>query len=739
MSAEHVRSAARDLALFVLALALRALHLGAMRGSPLSDALSGDAAQYDRWARRIAGGEWLGTEVFYQTPLYPYLMGVLYRVLGADPSVVRGAQAVLGSLACVWIARAGARFFGERAGWLAGLVVAVYPPAIFFDGILQKASLDLALMSLLLWAVAAAQDRASAPRLFTTGLVLGATILNRENAAALVPVLAAWAAWLGRARGAARALASVLLVALGLAAALVPVGLRNRWVGGQFLLTTSQMGSNFWIGNHRGADGGYVPVRAGRGDAKFERDDVQRLAEDGAKRQLTPSEVSSYWLERSWEDIRSAPGEWLRLLAWKAFLTVNRVELVDGEAIGTHERLSPVLDALSRALHFGVLLPLAAIGAFWTRRSWRRIWVLHAMALAFAAAVALFFVMARYRYPLVPIAALFAGAALADAWRRVRAPRPGDTRETALALGLAALVAAVSNAPVPQRFDDDAITYYNAGTSLLDAGRVDDAIALLERARSADPDFPETYNNLGRARLARGEIAAARRDLERGVELAPDHAVLHLNLAVATAREGDDVRTRALLERAVALDPLLVAAYGPLAELELRGGDAGAALAHLKRRVELVPESAAARADLATLLQVHGRAAEAVAELRAALRLDPALAPVRQRLAWLLATSADPALRSGKEALSLARELCPEGLCGEPDRLETLAAALDAAGDLAHAADIAERARDLARAAGSPAHAEVLERQRAAYASGRALVEAPPEPAPARRPERPRG
>ena len=42
----------------------------------------GDSRGYDEWARRIAGGDWLGHEVFYQAPLYPYLLGVIYAIAG---------------------------------------------------------------------------------------------------------------------------------------------------------------------------------------------------------------------------------------------------------------------------------------------------------------------------------------------------------------------------------------------------------------------------------------------------------------------------------------------------------------------------------------------------------------------------------------------------------------------------------------------------------------------------------
>lgn len=56
------------------ALALRLISLAELSGTPLFAVLLGDAKQYDALAQRIAGGHWIGTDSFYQTPLYPYLM-----------------------------------------------------------------------------------------------------------------------------------------------------------------------------------------------------------------------------------------------------------------------------------------------------------------------------------------------------------------------------------------------------------------------------------------------------------------------------------------------------------------------------------------------------------------------------------------------------------------------------------------------------------------------------------------
>ena len=63
--------------IFAIALLVRALHLWQLHGSLVFDTLMGDARSYDAWARRIAAGDWLGTEVFYQAPLYPYFLGTI--------------------------------------------------------------------------------------------------------------------------------------------------------------------------------------------------------------------------------------------------------------------------------------------------------------------------------------------------------------------------------------------------------------------------------------------------------------------------------------------------------------------------------------------------------------------------------------------------------------------------------------------------------------------------------------
>ena len=144
---------------FLIALAVRGLHLWFFRSASFFSLLVGDARAYDAWARRLAAGDWVGSEVFYQAPLYPYLLGVWYALVGPDLLTLRLLQIALGALACALVAVASGRLFGRNAGLAAGLLLAFYAPAIFFDLLVQKAVLDLLLVSLLLLLVSLLVER----------------------------------------------------------------------------------------------------------------------------------------------------------------------------------------------------------------------------------------------------------------------------------------------------------------------------------------------------------------------------------------------------------------------------------------------------------------------------------------------------------------------------------------------------------------------------------------------------
>src|ERR1044071_2524760 len=68
--------------IFSAALSLRLLYLFQIQTIPLFYFLAGDGRTYDEWAQRIAAGDWVGSGVFYQPPLYPYFLAALQVMFG---------------------------------------------------------------------------------------------------------------------------------------------------------------------------------------------------------------------------------------------------------------------------------------------------------------------------------------------------------------------------------------------------------------------------------------------------------------------------------------------------------------------------------------------------------------------------------------------------------------------------------------------------------------------------------
>lgn len=148
-----------------------------------------------------------------------------------------------------------------------------------------------------------------------------------------------------------------------------------------------------------------------------------------------------------------------------------------------------------------------------------------------------------------------------------------------------------------------------------------------------------------------------------------------------------------------------------------------AAIQSLSRALSLNPESADAHFNLGIALERDGRAGEAVEHYRSALSLRPSLPAALNNLAWIRAANAQPDLRNGAEAVSLAERACELTHHGEPLFLGTLAAAYAEAGNFSQAVATAEKAAVLAMEAGQMAIAERNRDLSQIYRSGRAFHE----------------
>ena len=613
---------------------LRLSYLYQIDSIPLFYHLAGDGRTYDEWAQRIAAGDWLGQGVFYQAPLYPYWLGVMQLFTGHNLWLIRFVQIILGSLSCGLIYLLGEKLFSRAAGIAAGLVLACYGPAIFYDALIEKSILDLTLLSALLFILLGLDEEISWARWFVSGLLLGLLGLSRENALVLAPVVVLWVLFQFANRPLLIRVQWLGLFFAGLLLVLFPVGLRNLSVGGEFKLTTSQLGPNFYIGNNPSADGSYGSIRNLIRDAQLEGPDARRLAERTLGRALTAGEVSSYWLGQSLEYIKVHPAQWLRLLGLKWLLVWNAREVEDSDDFYIYQGWSWLLTCFAWFSHFGTLAPIAAVGVISTIRQWRRLWLLYAMIITLAASVAAFYVFGRYRFPLVPLLALFAGVGIIETarWYRQRM-----WQSFAQALMLFVGVAVVVNWPLQKISGAGAPGYNNLANAYAKQGKVDEAIKMAERALEVQPDYGVAHYNLGNLYAQQGRLDLAQSHFEAALRVLPNFADAHSNYGQLLAERGDLEAGMQHFLKAIELNPTLSRAYFNLGVALVRQGKPGAAIGPLQQAAKLNAESPQASFYLGSVYAALNHYAEAEAAFNQALRIDGNFAPAHQSLAQLLA------------------------------------------------------------------------------------------------------
>ncbi len=643
------------LAIFSAAFFPRLIYLLQIESVPLFYHLAGDGRTYDEWAQRIVAGDWLGQGVFYQAPLYPYFLGVLQFVVGHNLWLIRFLQIILGALSCAVIYLVGKRLFSRAAGIAAGLVLACYAPAIFFDVLIEKSILDITLLSLLLFVLLDSGMERNWAKWFGAGALLGLLGLSRENALILVPVVSSWI-WIHylhyplirRSRWLGLFFAGLLLV-------LFPVGWRNLIVGGEFKLTTSQLGANFYIGNNPAADGTYGSIRNIIHENQLEGPDAKRLAERSLGRALSAGEVSTYWSGQALAFIEAQPVAWLRLLGLKWLLVWNAREVEDSDDFYIYQNWSWLLAGLAWVSHFGVLAPLAAGGILITIRRWRQLWLLYAMILSLAASVALFYVFGRYRYPLVPLLALFAGAGIVETVRLCRQQAwPAFTRAAIFMIA----VGVVINWPLQKISGAGAAGYNNLANAYAKQGKVGEAIKSAAQALAVQPDYGVAHYNLGNLYVRQGNFDLAKQHFEAALRLLPNFAEAHSNYGQLLAERGDIAAGVAQFEKAIALNPSLSRAHFNLGVALVKQGKADAAIGPLQEAAKLDGASPQASYYLGSLYAAQNRYAEAEAAFNQALGIDAGFAPAHQSLAQLLALQGkrEEAMRHYQQAVQLMRQ-----------------------------------------------------------------------------------
>ena len=615
------------LAICLFAFAIRLIYLFQIESIPLFYVLARDSQAYEDWAQRIVAGDWLGQGVFYQAPLYPYFLAFLESIVGRDLWTIRVVQITLSAAVCSLLYLAGKSLFSRDAGIAAALLLSLYAPAIFFAGLIEKTAIDLFLVALMLVFLSVGEARGM--RWLIIGGLLGMLGLSRENSLIWVFLIPLWIWFHFAQRSRPERLSRIASFIFGLALVLLPVGLRNFLVGGEFTLTTAQLGPNFFIGNNPSADGTYASVGVATGDKQFEQQEATLLAEQAMGRALTPGEVSSYWLGRSWNYIRSQPTDWLWLLWRKWRIVWNEREIEDSDDFYIYQKWSWLLTFLGSINHFGVLVPLAALGCVLTWKQRRKLWLLYVLLGTFAVSVTLFYVFGRYRFLLVPMLILFAGAGIVEV---IAVCRERQFRRLLWCVAVLVFTGAFVCSPIAGKPGPSAEGYNNLAHAYAETGKIDEAIDIAQLALRVDPTYGVAHYNLGNLYWIRGRLDEAIDQYWEAIRIYPRFAEAYYNLGNVLYMRGELKTAIQHYREAIRIRPRYAEVRYNLGVALTQLGRLDEASEQYSMLLTLRPDDAEAHNNLGHVLYKRGNFGDAIKHYREALRIEPGFVAARQNL-----------------------------------------------------------------------------------------------------------
>jgi tetratricopeptide (TPR) repeat protein len=572
--------------IFVFAFCLRLIYTLQIQTLPTFTVLIVDAFSYNEWAKNIIQNSWLGDKVFYQAPLYPYFIALIYKIFGIKLFAVRIIQVLMGSATCLLYYYISKKIWGVRAGVIASLLATFYSIYIFYVPLHLKPTLYIFLETSCILLLCLCFYEKKKRYFIASGVLLGLMVFTRGNTLLIVPFLLIWVFLSYNFKTAIR---NYLLILAGLLLILFPVIIRNYVVSGDFVITTSQAGPNFYIGNNLKATGSYVPLIPGHQTPEFEGADARMIAEKELGRELKPSEVSRYWFTKSFDYIKNNKFHYSVLMWKKITLMFNYYEVPDSEDFYFYRQYSSILRL--PLIPFGVICPLAFLGMLLLIKDYKKYSLLYVLVIANFVSIIIFYIFSRYRLPIVPLFIIFSSYAIHWFANEIKQK---EWRKPLLFGIICILFYLFSHIKMNDPKSNLAVSHSNMGISYKKLGDTSNAKLEYEKAIKVDPDCALAHYNLGNIYREEGLIKDAIKEYKTVVNITPRDIEAHYNLGIAYQEKGLIEHAIKEYKMVIKTDPNHVSTLNNLGTAYAIKGKLYKAIAHWKRVLEIDPEDTAA-------------------------------------------------------------------------------------------------------------------------------------------------
>ncbi|MBU4149148.1 MAG: glycosyltransferase family 39 protein [Candidatus Omnitrophica bacterium] len=376
---------------FLAAFLIRVLYILQILKFPLTEYLIRsnvfDQYGFDKAGIFIASGNWFGgNEIFGKEPLYSYFLAVIYKVFGWNHFWVYLIQAMLTSVSVALLYKVTKEIFNKIAAYIAAFIFAFYAVSIFYDALILRASF-LTSINIFLFYLLVRARRGDKPILWlVSGLVLGLSILTRQNI--LFPFIITFV--LVSIRPFKRALKCVLIFTLGLFFVLTPVLIRNYLVSGNKNLRVSKEVNAFWVGNTHTSSGVDVVW-----SPEYHR--LEGRSGGSVKK------MANIFLN----EVKNRPQEYLRLYARKIWMFFNGYEAPSNTNYYLYREEFPTVLRLP-LFSFQFVCALFIIGIILSVIKRQKAGLAYVFIAVLSGSVMLFHIQSRFRLPAIPFFIMFA-------------------------------------------------------------------------------------------------------------------------------------------------------------------------------------------------------------------------------------------------------------------------------------------------------------------------------------------
>ncbi len=681
--------------IFSLALLIRLVYLFESLKNPTFFVPIIDAGNYHRLAQEFARHGRLSEEFFWQPPLYPLFLGIIYALFGESIFVAKIIQALLGAMTCCLTYYLGHLTLGRREGIIASTLFTFFGPMIFYETELLGTGLAAFLCTFLLILLFLAKKKGKTIS-FLLGGCSALAILCRPTFIPFVGVIPVFLLLKKREKKKEEKNCLLLLSSwiAGFLIIILPfAALNSKLTKAKFSVLPFSGGINLYLGNNPNLCK-TLTIRPGW--------DWQKLV-DMPRRQGIKDvrEQDRFFRKLVIEFIKRNPLEFLSGLLQKALRFLSSREIPRNEDIYLFRQWSYLLKVLvwkwgGFGFPFGVVLPLLFIGTF---SRFKQIPSLLLLFILFnASAIILFFVSSRYRLESVPAMIVVASGGVSGLIENLKKKK---WRFLVTALIVGTFSVAISTLPGPfceEKIDYGAEMASILGNKHLEAGRIESAENWFRKALESKQNHCDACLGLGDVFFKKGNLKEACFYYKQASLFRPDNAQPYYKMGLALSFMGQPQEAADLFKESLSLNPLSGKVHVLLGEVLLKLGKAEEAFSHYEQALEVEIEQrdrARAHLQLGLLNWCKERMESTEHHLLQALRLNPDDPKVLLSLSWLRATSQDARFRNASQARDFAlKALSMEKLTFQSH--DTLGASLAEAGDFDGAAREAQKAIEFA-------------------------------------------